>query len=124
MKWSLLLMVAILVTFPPTTVAEGPLQASGLVRTVSLYENYLTGPDKFDTQTLSIYALYSFRIGPEFLTELTMDLNGDAPDDLYSDYYMELQLIKPIGKGFSLRVKDVEGTYMDRIVRFGVGYDF
>ena len=104
--------------------ADDSFQATGLVRTISLYENYLQGPDRFDTQTLSIYALYSFRAGTEFLTELTMDLNGDAPDDVYTDYYMELQLIKPVGKGFSLRIKDVQGTYMDRIVRFGVGYDF
>jgi len=104
--------------------ADPPLQATGLVRTISLYENYLQVPDRFDTQTLSVYTLYSFRVGTEFLTELTMDLNGDAPDNMYTDYYMELQLIKPVGKGFSLRIKDVQGTYMDRIVRFGVGYDF
>ena len=109
---------------PSTDIADSTFQATGLVRTISLYENYLQGPGKFDTQTLSIYTLYSFRIGSEFLTELTMDINGDAPDDIYTDYYMELQLIKPIGKGFSLRVKDVQGTYVERIVRFGVGYDF
>lgn len=124
MKWMFHLLVIVLSGLLTSSVMAQPLQISGLVRTISLYENYLTSPDKFDTQTLSIYALYSFRLGPEFLTELTMDINGDAPDDLYTDYYMELQLIKPIGKGFSLRVKDVEGTYMDRIVRFGVGYDF
>jgi hypothetical protein len=121
----LLLFSSVLLAVPTTTAAQDqPLQVNGLVRTISFYENYLQGPDKFDTQTLSVYALYSFRIGPEFFTELTMDINGDMPNDLYTDYYMELQLIKPIGKGFSLRVKDVEGTFMDRILRFGVGYDF
>jgi hypothetical protein len=124
MKRSLILLISILLILPVLGAADQPLQASGLVRTISLYENYLQGPDKFDTQTLSVYALYSFRVGSEFLTELTMDLNGDAPDDVYTDYYMELQLIKPVGKGFSLRIKDVQGTYMNRIVRFGVGYDF
>ncbi len=124
MKRSLLLLaILILSTFSPAP-ADQTLQAAGLVRTVSLYENYLQGPDRFNTQTLSIYTLYSFRVGSEFLTELTMDLNGDAPDDVYTDYYLELQLIKPVGKGFSLRIKDVQGTYMGRIVRFGVGYDF
>lgn len=124
MKTMLLLFWTLTLLLSSPTLADQSPQISGLVRTISLYENYLTGPDKFDTQTLSIYALYSWRIGPEFLTELTMDLNGDVPDDLYTDYYMELQVIKPIGRGLSLRVKDVEGTYMDRIVRFGVGYDF
>lgn len=124
MKRSLMLVIIILLSIPTSGSADKPFQASGLVRTISLYENYLQEPSRFDTQTLSLYALYSWRCGPEFLTELTMDINGDAPDDLYTDYYMELQLIKPIGKGFSLRIKDVEGTYMDRIVRFGVGYDF
>ena len=121
----LLPVLAFLSLFTTSPALPDPaLQAHGLVRTVSFYENYLQGPDRFDTQTLSVYALYSFRAGTEFLTELTMDLNGDAPDDVYTDYYMELQLIKPVGKGFSLRIKDVQGTYMDRIVRFGVGYDF
>ncbi len=119
-----LILTLVILCLSSTALADPPLQATGLVRTISLYENYLQGPDRFDTQTLSVYALYSFRAGTEFLTELTMDLNGDAPDDVYTDYYMELQLIKPVGKGFSLRIKDVQGTYMDRIVRFGVGYDF
>jgi hypothetical protein len=124
MKTISLLLFTLILLFSVPAFCGQPLQVSGLVRTVSLYENYLKEPSGFDTQTLSIYALYSFRFGPEFLTELTMDINADAPDDLYTDYYMELQLIKPIGKGFSVRIKDVEGTYMDRIVRFGVGYDF
>ena len=124
MKRTVVLFAAMILALPTSDFSNQLPRISGLVRTISLYENYLAVPDKFDTQTLSIYALYSWRIGPEFFTELTMDLNGDVPDDLYSDYYMELQLIKPIGKGFSLRVKDVEGTYLDRIVRFGVGYDF
>jgi len=124
MKKALPFLLTMLFALPTQVISDQPLQVSSLVRTLSLYENYLTGPNKFDTQTLSVYALYSWRIGPEFLTELTMDLNGDAPDDVYTDYYMELQLIKPIGKGFSLRIKDVEGTYMDRTVRVGVGYDF
>jgi len=124
MKRYLVPFVTILFILPALSLADQPPQIAGLVRTISLYENYLQGPDKFDTQTLSIYALYSFQIGSEFLTELTMDLNGDAPDDLYTDYYMEFQLIKPVGKGFSLRVKDVQGTYLGRVVRFGVGYDF
>jgi hypothetical protein len=118
------LLPVLLFAIPAPAFADETFQATGLVRTISLYENYLQGPGKLDTQTLSIYTLYSFRIGSEFLTELTMDINGDAPDDIYTDYYMEFQLIKPIGKGFSLRVKDVQGTYMERIVRFGVGYDF
>jgi|GEM_PF-2047471 len=124
MKRFLFLMIILFLSAGSPALADPPLQATGLVRTISLYENYLQGPDRFDTQTLSVYALYSLRAGTEFLTELTMDFNGDAPDDMYTDYYMELQLIKPVGKGFSLRIKDVQGTYMDRIVRFGVGYDF
>jgi len=40
---------------------------------------------------------------------------------MYTDYYMKLQLIKPVGKGFSLRIKDVQETYMERIMRIGVG---
>jgi hypothetical protein len=109
---------------PDLGLADPSPQISGLVRTISLYENYLQGPDRFDTQTLSVYALYSFRIGPEFLAELTMDINGDAPDEVYTDYYMELQLIKPVWRGFSVMIEDVQGTYTNRIVRFGVGYDF
>ncbi|KPL18983.1 MAG: hypothetical protein AMJ92_05290 [candidate division Zixibacteria bacterium SM23_81] len=124
MKSVFLLLSALILLSSMPVLASQPFQVSGLVRTISLYENYLQEQGKFDTQTLSLYALYSWRCGPEFLTELTMDINADAPDDLYTDYYMELQLIKPIGKGFSVRIKDVEGTYMDRIVRFGVGYDF
>jgi len=120
----LFLPIVTILILPALSRADQAPQIAGLVRTISLYENYLQGPDRFDTQTLSIYALYSFQIGSEFLTELTMDLNWDAPDDLYTDYYMEFQLIKPVGKGFSLRVKDVQGTYVGRIVRFGVGYDF
>ena len=79
-----LLAMLILSAFSPA-LADPALQATGLVRTVSLYENYLQGPVRFDTQTLSVYTLYSFRAGAEFLTELTMDLNGDAPDDVYTD---------------------------------------
>jgi hypothetical protein len=124
MKRIFLLLSALMLFSSMPAFASQPFQVSGLVRTISLYENYLKEPRKFDTQTLSIYALYSWRCKAEFLTELTMDINGDAPDDLYTDYYLELQLIKPIGKGFSVRIKDVEGTYMERIVRFGVGYDF
>lgn len=124
MKRTLTLLTIILLSIPTSGSADQPFQVSGLVRTISLYENYLKEPSKFDTQTLSIYALYSWRCKAEFLTELTVDINADAPDDLYTDYYMELQLIKPIGKGFSVRIKDVEGTYMERIVRVGVGYDF
>ena len=124
MKSLFLLLSALMLLSSMPAFASQPFQISGLVRTISLYENYLKEPSKFDTQTLSIYALYSWRCKSEFLTELTVDINADAPDDLYTDYYMELQLIKPIGKGFSVRIKDVEGTYMERIVRVGVGYDF
>ena len=124
MKTTFALCITLFLLLASSALANQPPQIAGLVRTISLYENYLQGPDRFDTQTLSIYTLYSFQIGSEFLTELTMDINGDAPDDLYTDYYMEFQLIKPVGKGFSLRVKDVQGTYLGRVVRFGVGYDF
>jgi hypothetical protein len=124
MKMTFSFALVLLLLIASSVIADQSFQATSLVRTISLYENYLQGPDRFDTQTLSVYALYSFRAGTEFLTELTMDLNGDAPDDMYTDYYMELQLIKPVGKGFSLRIKDVQGTYMERIVRVGVGWDF
>ena len=124
MKKTFLLCSVLFLFVVSSAIADPSFEATGLVRTVSLYENYLPVLGRFDTQTLSLYTLYSFRAGAEFLTELTMDLNGDVPDDVYTDYYMELQLIKPVGKGFSVRIKDVQGTYMGRVVRFGVGYDF
>ena len=124
MKRIALLMWISLFAVPTLAPADQSPPVSGVVRNISLYQNYLQRSRKMDTQTLSLYALYSWQIKGRFLTELTVDINGDIPDNLYSDYYLEFQLIKPLGKGLSVRAEDAQGTFTDRIVRLGLGYDF
>ena len=72
-------------------------------------------------RTLQIVSINMLDIGTEFIFEFTGDFNWDL--DLYEDYdyYMELSLVKPIYKSFSLNYQRIYGTFCDEpINQFGL----
>ncbi|MBN1213104.1 MAG: hypothetical protein JXA92_11040 [candidate division Zixibacteria bacterium] len=86
---------------------------------VSIYKNVDdTGEDR--GETLQLVLINSFKLFTTFNFEFTADYNFDYTPGLDRDHYVELSLVKPITKVFSLNVQRVISTFENESInQFG-----
>ncbi len=74
--------------------------------------------------TMQVVAINGFRLWTEFTFEFTADFNWDM--SMYdNDHYVELSLVKPIIKSFSLNYQRIHSTFEpEPINQFGVRFSF
>jgi hypothetical protein len=73
--------------------------------------------------TLQVISINGFKFGTDFVFEFTGDFNWEL--DLYEDYdyYIELSLVKPVYKAFSVNYQRIYGTFYDEPVnQFGIRF--
>lgn len=111
MKTALLttLVIAVVCT---SAFAEKPFGFEKLSDEISFFANT---NDEFDTQgrTLQVVAINNVKIGTWFQIEFTGDFNWDMTPGEDYDYYIEVGVVKPIWKNFSLNYQRVYGTFID-----------
>lgn len=77
---------------------------------ISVYKNVDdTGEDR--GQTVQIILINSIKLLTAFNIEFTADYNFDYTEGLDRDHYIELSLVKPVTKMFSLNVQRVMSTF-------------
>ena len=86
---------------------------------ISIYKNVDdAGEDR--GETLQLVLINSFKLFTTFNFEFTADYNFDYTPDLDRDHYVELSLVKPVTKVFSLNVQRIYSTFEDEPVnQFG-----
>ena len=93
-----------------------------LTNEVSIYYNYLDG-GRNAGQTLQVIAINAFKVFTDFKIELTADFNRKLTPGYNSDYYVEMGIVKPVFKRFSLNVQRIYGTFVCREIN-QVGFRF
>jgi len=89
---------------------------------VSFYAN---SDDDFDARgrTLQIVAINQVKIGTWFQIEFTVDFNWEMTPGENYDYYLEIGIVKPFWKHFSLNYQRIYGTFVsDPINQWGIRF--
>ncbi|UCD16690.1 MAG: hypothetical protein JSV44_09545 [Candidatus Zixiibacteriota bacterium] len=74
--------------------------------------------------TLQVISINNFKLVSDFNFEFTGDFNWDMSYQNY-DYYIELSLVKAVGRGFSVNYQRIESAFEDRgINQFGLRFSF
>ena len=86
---------------------------------ISLYKNVDdSGEDR--GETLQLVLINSFKLYTTFNFEFTADYNFDYTSGFDRDHYVELSLVKPVTKVFSLNVQRIYSTFDNESVnQFG-----
>jgi len=86
---------------------------------ISYYKNIDdAGEDR--GETLQLVLINSFKLYTTFNFEFTADYNFDYTSGLDRDHYVELSLVKPVTKVFSLNVQRIYSTFENESVnQFG-----
>jgi len=76
---------------------------------------YFNSDDDFDQRgrTLQIVAINQVKIGTWFQVEFTGDFNWDMTLDVDYDYYIEVGVVKPVWKNFSINYQRIYGSFVD-----------
>jgi hypothetical protein len=103
-----------------------PFGISPITNELSFYKN---ADDDFNSlgRTLQIVSINSFKALTWFNVEFTGDFNWKMTEDIEPgqrksyDYYLELSLVKPLGKHLSVNYQRIYGTFVgDPINQFGL----
>jgi hypothetical protein len=104
---------------PSVASSSGKFGYYPLSNEISVFKNVDdTGEDR--GETLQLVFINGFKLLTSFNFEFTADYNFDFTEGLEHDHYVELSLVKPVTKIFSLNIQRIYSTFENEpINQFG-----